>query len=156
MVARLVRAALVHPTVVLVVALAIVAAGVWATIEAPLGVFPEFAPPIVEVQAEAPGLAAEDVEALVTTPLERALGGVRQVQVTTTPERLAAAGATLDDLATAIGGADAAAGSGFLDRPGQRLLTWFDGRVHAAADVARAPLPGRDGVPVPVGVIADV
>src|SRR5206468_2666599 len=39
-------------------------------------VFPEFAPPIVEVQTEAPGFAAEDVEALVTTPLERALGGM--------------------------------------------------------------------------------
>src|SRR5205823_14370088 len=37
-------------------------------------------------------------------------GGVRQVQVTATPERLAAAGATLDDLAAAATGADAVAG----------------------------------------------
>src|SRR5258706_5860615 len=44
--------------------------------KAPLDVFPEFAPPIVEVQIEAPGLAAEDVEALVTTPIERGLGGL--------------------------------------------------------------------------------
>jgi Cu/Ag efflux pump CusA len=76
MVARLVRAALTHAPVVFVLAAALVAAGVWSARRAPLDVFPEFAPPIVEVQTEAPGFAAEDVEALVTTPLERALGGM--------------------------------------------------------------------------------
>lgn len=37
--------------------------------------FPEFAPPRVEIQTEAPGLSTEEVEALVTTPLEAALAG---------------------------------------------------------------------------------
>lgn len=37
--------------------------------------FPEFAPPRVEIQTEAPGLSSEEVEALVTTPLEAALAG---------------------------------------------------------------------------------
>jgi CzcA family heavy metal efflux pump len=45
----------------------------------PLDVFPEFAPPIVEIQTEAPGLSATDVEALVTVPLEAALTGVPQL-----------------------------------------------------------------------------
>src|SRR5262245_54324701 len=76
MVTRLVRAALVHRLVVFILAGAVAAIGVYSAREAPLDVFPEFAPPIVEVQADAPGLAAEDVEALVTTPLERALGSV--------------------------------------------------------------------------------
>jgi len=42
----------------------------------PLDVFPEFAPPLVEVQTEAPGLSTNDVEALLTVPLEAALNGV--------------------------------------------------------------------------------
>jgi len=41
-----------------------------------LNVFPEFAPPSVVIQTEAPGLAPEQVELLVTNPLERALGGM--------------------------------------------------------------------------------
>ncbi len=41
----------------------------------PLDVFPEFAPPYIEVQTEAPGLSAEEVENLVSFPLENALIG---------------------------------------------------------------------------------
>ena len=39
-------------------------------------VFPEFAPPLVEVQTEVPGLSTSDVEVLVTVPIENALNGV--------------------------------------------------------------------------------
>src|SRR6187401_1804517 len=42
---------------------------------APLDVFPEFAPPLVEIQTEAPGLSTEEVESLVSVPLENALNG---------------------------------------------------------------------------------
>ena len=41
----------------------------------PLDVFPEFAPPLVEIQTEAPGLSTEEVESLISVPLENALNG---------------------------------------------------------------------------------
>ena len=48
--------------------------------QAPLDVFPEFAPPIIEIQTEAPGLSSEQVESLVTIPLENALAGIPNVK----------------------------------------------------------------------------
>src|SRR3990170_7246067 len=44
--------------------------------KAPVDVFPEFAPPLVEIQTPCLGLSPEEVEALVTVPLEQALNGV--------------------------------------------------------------------------------
>lgn len=54
----------------------LLAAGLTAGQDAPIDAFPEFAPPFVEVQTEAPGLSSLDVELLVTTPLENVLAGV--------------------------------------------------------------------------------
>lgn len=61
---------------IVAVAAALLFAGVNATRNAPLDVFPEFAPPLVEVQTEAPGLSTEEVDALVTVPLENSLNGL--------------------------------------------------------------------------------
>lgn len=44
-------------------------------IQMPLDVFPSFAPPQVEIQTESPGLAPEEVESLVTLPIESAING---------------------------------------------------------------------------------
>ncbi len=62
---------------VAIVALTVVGfiVGLQVVRNAPLDVFPEFAPPLVEVQTEAPGLSTEEVEALVTIPIENALNG---------------------------------------------------------------------------------
>jgi CzcA family heavy metal efflux pump len=46
----------------------------------PLDVFPEFAPPYIEIQTEAPGLSSEEVENLITFPLENSLVGIPGLQ----------------------------------------------------------------------------
>ena len=71
----LVTTALRHRFAVLTLAALLALFGVHAARETPLDVFPEFAPPLVEVQTEAPGLSTEEVESLVTAPLESALNG---------------------------------------------------------------------------------
>lgn len=49
--------------------------GVWDATGVPLDVFPEFVPVQVEIQTEAPGLSPEQVEQLVTRPIEAAVNG---------------------------------------------------------------------------------
>ena len=58
---------------VLVVALAIalIVVGIRTSDKVPLDVFPEFAPPVVEIQTEVPGISTEDVESLITVPIEK-------------------------------------------------------------------------------------
>src|SRR3954466_13449471 len=55
-----------------VIALAL---GFWATQSAPLDVFPEFVPSTSDIQTEAPGFTSEQVEQLVTKPIENAVNG---------------------------------------------------------------------------------
>ena len=50
--------------------------GVYVAAHAKLDVFPDFVPPEVTVQTEAPGLAPEQVETLVTRPIETAINGL--------------------------------------------------------------------------------
>jgi len=50
--------------------------GLYTLTRAKLDVFPEFAPPMSIVQTEAPGLSSEQVETLVTQPVENALAGM--------------------------------------------------------------------------------
>src|SRR6185369_2013506 len=50
--------------------------GVYVASRAKLDVFPNFVPPEVTVQTECPGLSAEQVETLVTRPIESAVNGL--------------------------------------------------------------------------------
>ncbi|HET7083340.1 MAG TPA: efflux RND transporter permease subunit [Rhizomicrobium sp.] len=50
-------------------------AGLWATRSAPLDVFPDFVPSTVDIQTEAPGFTAQQVEQLITKPIENAVNG---------------------------------------------------------------------------------
>ncbi len=54
--------------------------GIYVTVRAKFDVYPEFAPPQVVIQTEAPGLAPEEVEELVTRPVEYALNGLPRLE----------------------------------------------------------------------------
>src|SRR3954451_17860251 len=67
---------------ILVVAAGVLALGVARLHEAPVDVLPEFTPPYVEIQTEALGLSAAEVEQFITVPLEAdLLNGVEGVDV---------------------------------------------------------------------------
>src|SRR5436190_9881717 len=66
--------------VVLALCVVLLVTGSRSIRRAPLDVFPEFAPPLVEIQTEAPGLSANEVESLVTMPIENALTGLAHVK----------------------------------------------------------------------------
>ena len=80
MVPFIVAGALTHRRVVVVLAAAFLIYGAWSARHAKLEALPDFAPPRVDVQTEAPGFAPEQVERLVTQPIETALGGVADVE----------------------------------------------------------------------------
>ena len=248
---------------VVAAALALLFVGINATKNAPLDVFPEFAPPLVELQTEAPGLSTEEVDALVTVPLENSLNGLpflktirsksvlglssvviffntgtdilkarqlvqerlnlaqnrlpavvkppvlmaphsslsrvlkvgltsktldqmqlselavwtmrprlmsvpgvanvaiwgqrdRQFQVLVDPQKLRAAGVTLDAITKAAGDAAVISAGGFIDTPNLRLPVNQLSLITTADDLARAVVEFRNGAPIRLGDVADV
>ena len=67
--------------IVLALAAAMVVFGMEKLRKMPVDVFPEFAPPRVEIQTPCLGLTPEEVENLVTVPIELALAGVEGLTV---------------------------------------------------------------------------
>ena len=62
--------------IVLALAVAMMGYGIAQVPNMPVDAFPEFAPPRVEIQTPSLGMSADEVEALVTVPLEQAFNGV--------------------------------------------------------------------------------
>lgn len=72
----LISLALRHRAVVLAAALVLLCLGLTALRELPVEVLPDMTKPTVTILTECPGLAPEEVEALVTQPIESALQGI--------------------------------------------------------------------------------
>src|SRR5438552_3444685 len=79
MLKRIVHFSLRFRGVVMVLAGVVVAYGLYVAAHARLDVFPEFAPPQVVIQTEAPGMSPEEVEALVTRPIENNINGAPEL-----------------------------------------------------------------------------
>lgn len=76
----IIRFALKQRLLVIAVALFLVGFGTWQALHAPIDVFPDLNRPRVVIMTEAPGLAPEEVETLITFPIETAVNGANGVQ----------------------------------------------------------------------------
>jgi CzcA family heavy metal efflux pump len=76
----IIRFSLRYRGVIYALAVLLAACGVFTLTRAKLDVFPEFAPPMAIIHTEAPGLSSEQVETLVTQPIENALSGTAGLQ----------------------------------------------------------------------------
>ncbi|MDR3445454.1 MULTISPECIES: CusA/CzcA family heavy metal efflux RND transporter [unclassified Dyella] len=80
MLARLVELSLRYKLLVIIAFLVVGVLGYQAVRKLPIDAFPDVTPVQVNVYTEAAGLAAEDVEQLLTTPVESALAGLPKVE----------------------------------------------------------------------------
>ncbi len=77
---KVIRWSLQNRLVTLFGAAAVLAGGIYAAVTIPIDVFPDLTAPTVTVLTEAHGMAAEEVELLVTFPIETAVNGAAGVR----------------------------------------------------------------------------
>lgn len=145
MVAQLVMFSLRNRLIVLSVAGLLLVVGLIAASRSPLDIFPEFAPPQVVIQTEAAGLSAEEVEALVTIPLEYALNGTNGL---TTVRSSSAPGISV---ITAI---FAASSDVLIDRMfvNERLASVVSSLPHSAGPPRLTPMTSSMGTLMSIGL----
>jgi heavy metal efflux system protein len=73
---RIVALSLEQRILVAVVAVLLIAAGIRAWERLPVDAYPDLSPPMVSIIAQWPGHSAEEVERLVTVPIEREMNGI--------------------------------------------------------------------------------
>jgi cobalt-zinc-cadmium resistance protein CzcA len=80
MIARLVSFALKQPFLIVIAALAMMVWGAWSFQNLPIDAYPDLSPPHVELITQWPGHASEEVERLVTIPLEIEMNGIPRLE----------------------------------------------------------------------------
>ncbi len=76
MINRVVSSALRQPFLVVLLAVMLVGAGIWSFSRLPVDAYPDLSPPMVEIVTQWPGKAAEEVERLITVPVEVEMNGI--------------------------------------------------------------------------------
>jgi CzcA family heavy metal efflux pump len=83
-------------------------------------------------------------------------GGVKQYQVLPIPEKLAAFGVSLDEIATATTKAQNNSSGGFLENANKESLVRNIGRTTSLDDIANSVVAIRQGIPVRLRDVAEV
>jgi cobalt-zinc-cadmium resistance protein CzcA len=78
---RLVAASLRQRLLVVIAAVAMVGIGLWSFRRLPVDAYPDLSPPMVEIITQWPGHAAEEVERLITAPVELQMNGLAGLRV---------------------------------------------------------------------------
>ena len=73
---RIVAVSLEQRILVLLLTLLLIGAGIRAWERLPVDAYPDLSPPMVEINAQWPGHSAEEVERLITVPIEREMNGI--------------------------------------------------------------------------------
>ena len=122
--------------------------GIYATITAKFDVFPDFATPQVTIQSEAPGLSPEQVEVLVTQPIENALNGAPGIESIRSE--------SIQGLAVIILNFDARSDI-YRDRQdiAERLATLAGSLPSGVRAPAMAPLTSSTGDLLTIGLLSD-
>jgi cobalt-zinc-cadmium resistance protein CzcA len=79
---RIVRAALHQPLLILLLTIVLIGVGIWSLTRLPVDAYPDVSPPMVEIVTQWPGHAAEEVERLITVPVENGMSGLPRLKVT--------------------------------------------------------------------------
>src|SRR5687768_5242133 len=77
---RLIQWSVDHHWLVLVLSLALLAAGAWTARDMPVDVFPDLTAPTVTILTEGHGMAPDEMESLVTFPIETSINGAAGVR----------------------------------------------------------------------------
>ena len=80
MIARIVSFALAQRFMIVVASLALMFWGALSFSKLPIDAYPDLSPPHVEIVSQWPGHAAEEVERLITIPLEVEMNGIPQLE----------------------------------------------------------------------------
>ena len=78
---RLVMFSLEQQFVILLMTITLIGVGLWALQRLPLDAYPDLSPPRVEIITQWAGHAAEEVERLITVPIERGMDGIPRLDV---------------------------------------------------------------------------
>jgi cobalt-zinc-cadmium resistance protein CzcA len=78
---RIVATSITQRFLVVLLAIILIAAGIWSFTRLPVDAYPDLSPPIVEVITQWPGHASEEVERLITVPVEVEMNGLPNLHV---------------------------------------------------------------------------